>query len=863
MFDSKSIVELSPQQSASIPSWQQKWQRITFSTKSLNRKKAVQAIKVAYIAIGQPLPDIIFAPSPIAALDKMVTSKSMQQQIADLIKSISSLETYNENIARKASKLLTMATPPHGELARIFNDQIHRQLGDLNFNKLRHQLQLIAPEAKSQLKIYLANQLKSRLISQLVKGLEKQLGKEKSKLLREKLWLELDRQPGELLELQFLPDQGCWFDFAVSTLNCSLQLNQWQAFQQLALDCGAIYATEEYCIVCAPRSGSLRDRPARVHLRAKSQFEPVRELTLEFRDGSIIYSDAGDLVSPLSKPSQRAKSSQAEKKTVHQTKKKTVRQTERKTVPQKEKETIPQLSSREIKFLTLQQKALIPSYYQKWHDLILNPQEPELATIFQTIESAYSALGEEPPARNLLAKPELMLDAIFPRESIKSGLTNLHQYLSASIDKQLAKESGSKLELQEILQERGRVKKQLASSLARRLVGILNLPINKLPIYQLIDKLAANLDRESFDLDDFKLTIENTQLIEQFKDFQEIREDLKSRIIVSLLHQFSSYNPKDYLALEIINYTRDDLKERSIAVILNNLIRTAAWLDFCISELSFSVDRKQWRAFQHLAKYCPFTPIVNGKCLNHKLLASSNNSQIVKEESLVGKVTSSSNNKEQLEFPHRKEKNTRKYKLEKLANFAKELGIFYLHSLSVIFRIIYAPIKNTAKQLLLLGQIIRLSIPISVSFCSWIFLEILKLYNLILPLPSILTNRRLLRQRRLLISAKYGLDTERWQTKWLRTESNAEVRKTLIQGIGYERIYRELKSFRLDVWREYTLLRIDGSYQDLEPIVLLKMTCPSTKSIHLVRVPPNIRSAREAISWANWDVDPEKFVVET
>ena len=721
MFDSKSIVELSPEQSASIPSWQQKWQRITFSTKSLNRKKAVQAIKVAYIAIGQPLPDIIFAPSPIAALDKMVTSKSMQQQIADLIKSISSLETYNENIARKASKLLTMATPPHGELARIFNDQIHRQLGDLNSNKLRPQLELITPEAKSQLKIYLANQLKSRLMSQLVKGLEKQLGKEKSKLLREKLWLELDRQPGELLELQFLPDQGCWFDFAVSTLNCSLQLNQWQAFQQLALDCGAIYATEEYCIVC--------DRPARVHLRAKSQFQPVRELTLEFRDGSIIYSDAGDLVSPLSKSSQAERKTvrQTERKTVHQTEKKTLLQAEKKTVlqrekktllqaekrtiPQKEKETVPQIYSREIKFLTSQQKALIPSYYQKWHDLILNPQEPELETIFQSMESAYSALGEEPPARNLLAKPELMLDAIFPRESIKSGLTNLHQYLSASIDKQLAKESGSKLELQEILQERGRVKKQLASSLARRLVGILNLPINKLPIYQLIDKLAANLDRESFDLDDFKLTIENTQLIEQFKDFQEIREDLKSRIIVSLLHQFSSYNPKDYLALEIINYTRDDLKERSIAVILNNLIRTAAWLDFCISELSFSVDRKQWRAFQHLAKYCPFTPIVNGKCLNHKLLASSNNSQIVKDQSLVEEVPSLSNNHGQLDAPQDK-KNPLKDKL--LVNLAKEFGIFCLDCLLVIFRMFYTLIRNIAKPLLLLVQTICLLIPISV-----------------------------------------------------------------------------------------------------------------------------------------------------
>ena len=66
----------------------------------------------------------------------------------------------------------------------------------------------------------------------------------------------------------------------------------------------------------------------------------------------------------------------------------------------------------------------------------------------------------------------------------------------------------------------------------------------------------------------------------------------------------------------------------------------------------------------------------------------------------------------------------------------------------------------------------------------------------------------------------------------------------------------------LDTWREYTLLSIDSSI-DIEPIHLLKMTCPSTGYIHSTRVPPSMRSAQEAISWVNWDINPEEFSAET
>jgi|GEM_PF-933658 len=109
---------------------------------------------------------------------------------------------------------------------------------------------------------------------------------------------------------------------------------------------------------------------------------------------------------------------------------------------------------------------------------------------------------------------------------------------------------------------------------------------------------------------------------------------------------------------------------------------------------------------------------------------------------------------------------------------------------------------------------------------------------------------------------QYWTHLSQWKAEWLLTENNAEIRRILIQQIGYDRICEELQTIELDSWREYTLLKIDVRVDD-EPIHLLKMTCPSTNHIHVLRVPPDLTSAREAIRWVNWDVDPEAFVVET
>jgi hypothetical protein len=119
---------------------------------------------------------------------------------------------------------------------------------------------------------------------------------------------------------------------------------------------------------------------------------------------------------------------------------------------------------------------------------------------------------------------------------------------------------------------------------------------------------------------------------------------------------------------------------------------------------------------------------------------------------------------------------------------------------------------------------------------------------------------------------EYGeLHPHQWRSEWVLTETNAERRRILIQGIGYGRLCQELNTKTIDTWREYTLLWVEvptlayvnNQQVKEDAMLLLKMTCPSTNHIHVLRVPPNTGSARAAAKWVNWDIDPEAFAIES
>jgi leucine-rich repeat protein SHOC2 len=123
------------------------------------------------------------------------------------------------------------------------------------------------------------------------------------------------------------------------------------------------------------------------------------------------------------------------------------------------------------------------------------------------------------------------------------------------------------------------------------------------------------------------------------------------------------------------------------------------------------------------------------------------------------------------------------------------------------------------------------------------------------------------------LQRRYRIKFSDWQPEWLLDEDNIEIRRILIEQVGYEKICDRLNAVNIDSWREYTLLKIDRieiifdrdpeQEIDREPMLLLKMTCPSTNHLHILRVPPEMTSAEAAITWVNHGIHPDEFDVQT
>lgn len=114
------------------------------------------------------------------------------------------------------------------------------------------------------------------------------------------------------------------------------------------------------------------------------------------------------------------------------------------------------------------------------------------------------------------------------------------------------------------------------------------------------------------------------------------------------------------------------------------------------------------------------------------------------------------------------------------------------------------------------------------------------------------------------LPAKYGqVHPSQWRPEWILEERNAELRRILMHEIGAARMYEELQTVEIDRWQDYSLLQVNNLSSQKEPVLLLKMQCPSTGHLHILRVPPSQKTARAAIQWVNHGIDPEEFGVQT
>lgn len=93
--------------------------------------------------------------------------------------------------------------------------------------------------------------------------------------------------------------------------------------------------------------------------------------------------------------------------------------------------------------------------------------------------------------------------------------------------------------------------------------------------------------------------------------------------------------------------------------------------------------------------------------------------------------------------------------------------------------------------------------------------------------------------------------------------SNVEIRRILLSNFGYKRFVEELGGtiIHTDGESELLLLRIR---KDQEPLMVVKVQDSTTRETYILRVPPHVRTCKEAIAWT-FSMDESEYnpVIET
>lgn len=101
------------------------------------------------------------------------------------------------------------------------------------------------------------------------------------------------------------------------------------------------------------------------------------------------------------------------------------------------------------------------------------------------------------------------------------------------------------------------------------------------------------------------------------------------------------------------------------------------------------------------------------------------------------------------------------------------------------------------------------------------------------------------------VSEKIILQPELITISDILNEKNQSVRNVMIERYGLEKFLNDLKYEIIDSCSnedgENQLLKVN--LNEREPMMYVKVICPSTKKYYFLRVPPNMKTVKEAIAW--------------
>jgi hypothetical protein len=118
-----------------------------------------------------------------------------------------------------------------------------------------------------------------------------------------------------------------------------------------------------------------------------------------------------------------------------------------------------------------------------------------------------------------------------------------------------------------------------------------------------------------------------------------------------------------------------------------------------------------------------------------------------------------------------------------------------------------------------------------------------------------------LRWRGVEIDSRIAFQPETITPQEVLDTANVELRRVLLERMGYEAFLQHTRAKILDRDRdpggERRLLHVP--MKNDEPLVCLAVSCPSTGRQYMLRVPPSIRSCRQAAAWLAGYDDPNDY----
>ena len=97
------------------------------------------------------------------------------------------------------------------------------------------------------------------------------------------------------------------------------------------------------------------------------------------------------------------------------------------------------------------------------------------------------------------------------------------------------------------------------------------------------------------------------------------------------------------------------------------------------------------------------------------------------------------------------------------------------------------------------------------------------------------------------VSEQIIMRPESLTSEQILNEANAEVRRVMIERLGLDRFLTRAKAQPIHSDDSRALYKIDVKNE--EPIVAVKVQCPSTGQIYFLRVPPQIDRCDKAVAW--------------